>query len=58
MATYSVQAALRSETHLLTVDSTRTLVVQPIGHELPRSNQVASLLTLETALGWVFDSEG
>ena len=30
---------------------------EPIGHELPRSNHMASLLTIERALGWVFDSE-
>jgi ureidoacrylate peracid hydrolase len=30
---------------------------EPIGHELPRSNHMASLLTIETSLGWVFDSE-
>jgi ureidoacrylate peracid hydrolase len=31
---------------------------EPIGHDLPRSNHMASLLTIETSLGWVFDSEG
>jgi ureidoacrylate peracid hydrolase len=30
---------------------------EPIGHEFPRSNHMASLLTIETTLGWVFDSE-
>jgi ureidoacrylate peracid hydrolase len=32
-------------------------VAEPIGHEFPRSNHMASLLTIEMALGWVFDSE-
>jgi ureidoacrylate peracid hydrolase len=32
-------------------------VAEPIGHEFPRSNHMASLLTIETTLGWVFDSE-
>jgi ureidoacrylate peracid hydrolase len=31
-------------------------VAEPIGHEFPRSNHMASLLTIETSLGWVFDS--
>jgi ureidoacrylate peracid hydrolase len=30
---------------------------EPIGHEFARSNHMASLLTIETTLGWVFDSE-
>ena len=29
---------------------------EPIGHDLPRSNHEASLLTIETLLGWVSDS--
>ncbi len=32
-------------------------VAEPIGSELPRSNHEASVLTIQTALGWVSDSE-
>jgi len=30
---------------------------EPIGYKLPRSNHEASLLVIETLLGWVSDSE-
>ena len=30
---------------------------EPIGNQLPRSNHEASLLVIETLLGWVSDSE-
>ena len=30
---------------------------EPIGHDVPRSNHEASLLTIETLLGWVSDSK-
>ena len=33
-------------------------VGEPIGGELPRSNHEASVLTVQTVLGWVSDSEG
>ena len=32
-------------------------VGEPIGSELPRSNHEASVLTIQTVLGWVSDSE-
>jgi len=32
-------------------------VGEPIGNELPRSNHEASVLTIQTVLGWVSDSE-
>jgi ureidoacrylate peracid hydrolase len=32
-------------------------VAEPIGSELPRSNHEASVLTIQTVLGWVSDSE-
>jgi ureidoacrylate peracid hydrolase len=32
-------------------------VGEPIGNELPRNNLEASVLTIQTAFGWVSDSE-
>ena len=32
-------------------------VAEPLGHEFPRSNHMASLLLFEAQFGWVFDSE-
>ena len=32
-------------------------VAEPIGSELPRSNHEASVLAIQTILGWVSDSE-
>jgi ureidoacrylate peracid hydrolase len=45
-------AMFRDYTAVLLADCT----AEPIGHEFPRSNHTASLLTIESSLGWVSDS--
>jgi Isochorismatase family. len=35
----------------------RDCMSEPIGHDLSRTNHDASLLNVETVLGWVSDSE-
>jgi ureidoacrylate peracid hydrolase len=46
-------AMFRDYTAVLLADCT----AEPIGHEFPRSNHTASLLTVESTLGWVSDSD-
>ena len=45
-------AMFRDYSPILLADCT----AEPIGHDLPRSNHDASLLTIQTLLGWVSDS--
>ena len=45
-------AMFRDYSPILLADCT----AEPIGHDLPRSNHEASLLTIETLLGWVSNS--
>jgi len=46
-------AMFRDYSPILLADCT----AEPIGHDLPRSNHEASLLTIETLLGWVSHSD-